>query len=417
MITIKLGKIFCKRYNKENGTSYSPKEIFTNVMAPLAWCDNEYLFCNTNDPFYQIKCGKDEEKKTVTKEKYESALNKFCDRVESDDFYGLMTTGKVYGGCVEVTDKKPKSTYCLVNDNLNFNLDDRYNSFIGMLLQVCVSGGFNVCLYNEDVVWMLYESMKAYRDYINSNEGVEGRKLSTWNGNYIVSKINNGRVDTNEFTDETGKMKTISITRLLIAMAKGKYNINHFGVHKIGKTNITCPMILVQTEPVRNLFKFYTTLVSGGDINDVKLFDEMFGGNMIYKFIESGAVTNGIITDKFKYELKTDKLTKKDATTIEKKIKIIESIMTQESKVISTEFGELVAKCRKNTNLTLTKETNAVFSAKNASQLINSIFSLCDASKSEVSDFEKVIEYMTNDMSKDEFTTILCHARFKSILA
>lgn len=410
MITIKLGKLFCKRYNKENGTSLSPKEIFTTVMAPLVWDDEEYLFWNTNDPFAQRKCSK------TNTDTFKDALDKFCARVESEEYFGLMTTGKVYGGCAEVGNKKPQSTYCLINDNLYFDIDDRYNSFIGMLLQVCVSGGFNVCLYNEDIVWLLFESMKEYRNYINNNDGVVGRKLSTWNGQYIVSKLINGRIDTNEFASEDGKIKTITITRLLIALAKGEHDIKMLGIHNIGQTNITGPMVVVETEPVRNLYKFYNILMEDNSVGDVKLFDEMFGGNLIYRFIENGAITNGIITDRFVYALKNDKLKQKDFNTIEKKIKLIESIMTKESKEISTELGELVAKCKRNTNKTLSSELNNVFSSKNATQLINSIMQLCDSSKSDIEDFDKVIDYMTNEMSRDEFVTILCHAKFKSFL-
>ena len=52
MITIKTGKIFCDRYNQENGTNLSPKEIFCEIIAPMAFKSNKHLINITNSKFF-----------------------------------------------------------------------------------------------------------------------------------------------------------------------------------------------------------------------------------------------------------------------------------------------------------------------------------------------------------------------------
>lgn len=412
MITIRLGKIFCDKYNKENGTSLSPKEIFRGVIAPLVWKGREFLFYVSNDSFAQLVS----HKKDTIKE-YEKTLDTFCENVETDNKFNLMTSLNVYGGCVDFDGKKVPSTYCLINDNIYFTIDERYQSFIGMCFQVCVDG-FNVCVYDEDFVWLVFEALKCYREFLDSNDTIEGRQLLKWSGHYVSQKITNGVVDPNDFFNITKKSKcvmkeSIHITRLMVCLSKLGVCPKFFGISSVGQTNTSLPMVMVNTGAIRNLFRFYDIVSKDVDIEDVKLFDSVFGGDIIVEAIENGALTQNIITKHIVEYLKDEKI----KGTVSIKEKIINSIMKKEDKQIAEELASLVVKCHKASgNKTIKSELEDLWSSRTENRFINSVISLCDSSCVDKSDFSNIIEYVIGDeMSgdRDRLSLILSVAKFK----
>ena len=80
MISIEIGKIFCKLYNRENKTNFSAREIFRQVIAPILFdFNNKKLLINwTNSKFF-INYIKD-----WTNEGFNKCLNDFCELVESE---------------------------------------------------------------------------------------------------------------------------------------------------------------------------------------------------------------------------------------------------------------------------------------------------------------------------------------------
>lgn len=404
MITIRLGKIFCDKYNKENGTSLSPKEIFRGVIAPLVWKGREFLFYVSNDSFAQLVS----HKKDTIKE-YEKTLDTFCENVETDNKFNLMTSLNVYGGCADFDGKKVPSTYCLINDNIYFTIDERYQSFIGMCFQVCVDG-FNVCVYDEDFVWLVFEALKCYREFLDSNDTIEGRQLLKWSGHYVSQKITNGVVDPNDFFNITKKGKcvmkeSIHITRLMVCLSKLGVCPKFFGISIAEKTNTSLPMIMVNTGATRNLFRFYDIVSKDVDIEDVKLFDSVFGDDIIKEVIENGALTQNIITKRIVNYLKDEKI----KGTISIKEKIIDSIMKSEDKQIAEELASLVIKCYKASgNKTIKPELENLWGSRTVNWFIKSIMSLCETSCVDESDFSNVVEYVTcDDMTGDRERLLL----------
>lgn len=412
MITIKIGKIFCDKYNKENGTSLSPKEIFRGVIAPLVWKGNEFLLDGGNGPFHQLIC----DKKDKIKE-FEKTLDAFCKNVETDNKFKLMTSLNVYGGCADFDGKKVPSTYCLINDNIYFSIDERYQSFIGMCLQICVDG-FNVCIYDESFVWLVFEALNCYREFLDTNDKIKGNQLLNWSGHYVSQRVTCDIVDPNEFFNMTkeGKYvmkKSIHITRLMVCLSKLGVCPKFFGIGSVGQTNTSFPMIMVNTGVTRNLFRFYDIVSKDVDIEDVKLFDDVFGGDIIWEVVENGALTQNIITKRIVKYLKDEKI----KGTVSIKEKIIDSIMKKEDKQIAEELATLVVKCHKASgNKTIKSELEDLWSSRTENRFINSVISLCDSSCVDESDFSNIIEYVIGDeMSgdRDRLSLILSVAKFK----
>lgn len=412
MITIRLGKIFCDKYNKENGTSLSPKEIFRGVIAPLVWKGNEFLLDGGNGPFHQLIC----DKKNKVKE-FQKTLDVFCKNVETDNIFRLMTSLNVYGGCGDFDGKKVLSTYCLINDNIYFSIDERYQSFIGMCLQVCVDG-FNVCIYDENFVWSVFESLKRYREFLDTNDKIKGNQLLNWSGHYVSQKAASGIVNPNEFFEKLkdGKLKvkkSIHISRLMVCLSRIGVFPKFFGISSVGQTNTSLPMIMVNTGATTNLFKFYNILSNDVDIENVKLFDDVFGGDVIMEVMENGALTRNIITKRMVNYLEDEKL----KGTITVKEKIIDSIMKKEDKQIAEELSSLVVKCyRASGNKTMKSELEDLWTSRTENKFINSVISLCESSGVDESDFSNVIEYVTCDEINGDIgrlSLIISVAKFK----
>lgn len=412
MITIRLGKIFCDKYNKENGTSLSPKEIFRGVIAPLVWKGKEFLFYVSNDKFAQLVS----HKKDTIKE-YEKTLDEFCESVESDNKFNLMTSLNVYGGCAVFDGTEVPSTYCLINDNIYFSVDERYQSFIGMCFQVCVDG-FNVCVYDENFIWLVFEGLKCYREFLDTNDKIEGRQLLKWSGLYISQKVSTGIIDPNEFFNISKKgeytmKESIHITRLMVCLSKFGVYPKFFGISSVGRTNISFPMIMVNTGATRNLFRFYDIVSKDVEIEDIKLFDSVFGDNIIWEVVENGALTQNIITKRIVKYLKDEKI----KGTFSIKEKIINSIMKKEDKQIAEELASLVVKCHKASgNKTIKSELEDLWSSRTENRFIKSVISLCNSSCVDESDFSNIIEYIIGDEmggDRDRLSLILSVAKFK----
>lgn len=414
MITIPLGETFCKKYNQENKTNYTPKEIFCKVLAPLAFENNKaYLIDMGNTPIGQ--------RTKTSKDSLEVAVQKFCDKLENEtDFHGLMTSTRVYGGCCEQSSTNCGTTYANINDNLYFDVNERYNSFNGMFFQLCVNG-FNVCINNENLIWLLFESMKEYRNYLDynlrsgDNEKFKKNKLLSWNTCYLYRKIINNEdcVNYDTFMNINGEIISSQCPNflcVLISLMKMGIQIPYIQLHKIGQQNVTCPVIHVSIPAMTNLYNVYSTLLATDfNVTDISLFNKLFGDSIIHAVIQTGAITPHLI--------KQTILDNNDRNIIKYKQEIINCFMTTEDKTIAKEFGNLMLQCDKASgNITIKTQVNNVFASKKFYWLQKSIISLLEICKKQYTDtlpdFKNVFEYMSDiePNEQDRFNNIMAYA-------
>jgi len=248
MITIQVGKLFCKLYNRENRTNLSAREIFRQVIVPILFdFNNKKLLINWSNSKFFINYIKD-----WTNEGFNKCLNDFCELVESEKG-GLMDSLKVYGGCASPYDTQskeykynPQTTSFCYEENQYFSIEERYYSWIGSAFLISCNG-FYIAIEDEAYVKEMYESIKAYHNALINNTDLKDKQLQTWNTLYFYSTFNKHNVDTivENYCDGNALKSTISFEHIVFTISKYLPNVKFINLESFGKQNITCGTVLV----------------------------------------------------------------------------------------------------------------------------------------------------------------------------
>lgn len=399
MNTIKAGELFCKKYNEVYNKRLTPKEIFCDVISPLLFYGDKSLVFWLNSVFSNSQ----------VEGSFEEKLNRFCNNVENDK-YGVMTILNVFGGCaVPGLGKDGVTTMFCYSDNLYFDIDERYCSFIGSIFSYNI-GDWNIVIENSDLIWQTYEGIIEYRKLIESDKRIKGNQLYKWNTAYIFIKVYNENIQyiTSEFYKKEEKSDLLSLETKKINFFNFLFLINNKNIKKIemfvdgkSKPNKSCGCVFIDIsymKRVNNIYKYLYEAVS----EDFRYadFNKIFGNedNIIIKAIENGYVTEGFFNP-----IETIK----DINKNKYKQKYIEIVMNDEVKKLAVDFATEIKNYKRNCRNNF-KEEN-IFKSKNVTELNNCLFEM---EKSDI--FEKVLEYLFDiAYKKDEFTLFMSYASFK----
>lgn len=344
MITIKTGKIFCDRYNQENGTNLSPKEIFCEIIAPMAFKSNKYLINITNSKFFTFLDDINKGKKVI--EDFEEVLDDFCTELEKCN-NGLMTTMNVFGGCaLPKSEKKEKTTMCLYNTNIYFNIDERYCSFIGAFFQLQFGSHF-VAINDSDFIWKLWNGIKIYKEYIECGDLLtKDKQINTWNTLYALYNnddnydVNN--IITNELKEgglSTEKNDFVTLMKIIYPL-----NIKYFETEAFGKLNTTSGVITLNPVKFRREYEYIESIFS--DVENKKFnykgYYDIFGGDIFYKMLQYGAISNKLHSVQQKWFNLTDNEIKRNKKNINYILKYLNFTMTQETIELAKKFVDTI---------------------------------------------------------------------------
>lgn len=375
MITIKSGELLVKRYNKENNTQLTPKEFFKSVIAPLLFYGNRHLVCWQNSKFSQY-INKNKIKlqtEGINAETFNNILNDFCEAIDNPR-NNVLTTLNIFGGCA--IPKYGVTTLFSYSDNLDFNQDERYCSFIGSSVALLIEG-WCVILDNEDVIWEIFKGIEKYRQIIDTNENLSGNQIYAWNTIYLFNKYL-GDVDTicDEYFDDNGKLSLnigsngISFSNFLYLIQSINKDIKmlHF-FNDNGHQTKSCTSVLIDLDYVSNQSKMFKQLYQTMNV-DFKYanFNKIFGGkNLFYKAIETGCITKGFFNPLLDVK-------KNDKENIKKnRIKYIEFIMTEEQKGMALRLAKAIKdKMKENPRVVYNPDIN-FFDVKDTPKLIKNI--------------------------------------------
>lgn len=179
MLTIRAGKLFVDKYNLENNSKLSPKEVFRVLCEKVFTKDKKgRLLVHWNNTKFDEKQKKNGD--------FNNRFKLFCSCVE-DSKYGLETMTNVYCGCAYPTNphrEAPTTEFCFC-DNLHFTNDERYFSFIGAILSVRI-GSWQSIIEDSEVLWVIFkEAIDSYREELNGDDKLKGNQLETYNGCFL----------------------------------------------------------------------------------------------------------------------------------------------------------------------------------------------------------------------------------------
>ena len=416
MITIRSGELFVEKYNEENGTNLTPKEIFC-MLAEKAFKGGRHMVFWHNSKF---KYYLDDYNKFLKGQKeepsFEDALNCFCDELENNNC-GVETLTNVYGGCAipNVGDMQTTEfNYC---DNLHFSIDERYCSFIGSFFQILV-GNFATVINNKEIIWLMYKSFNEYYDFICKNEVVADKQLPTWNGCYFYQEI----MKRSEFIVNkklnNNKVNTINFLEYLEAVSKlDNIKMSNMMFENFGQTNITCGCITLDLNNVKGWFNIFERIIANDDEEfDIEKYCKLFNKeNLLRVCMEFGEVTSNMIDPLFdiKKRMKNNEFSGKDKIKFLKEY--LKLIMSEKEINMAKDFGSFLAESSKSKKLySFKSELEAIFSSKKNTDLGNNLIAFCDKANvpyNEGVPYE-VITYFANDKSKDKFMEFLMYTKF-----
>lgn len=372
MNTIRSGEILLRRYNKENGTSLSPKEFFCDVIAPLLFYGEKYLVNWTNSKFFQYKKDLDNHKKELNEETFREVVNDFCVAIDNPT-NNVLTTLNIFGGCAK-PEYKQTTMFCY-SDNLDFDVNERYLSFIGSVVALQIEG-WNCLIYNEDIIWGVFLNIYRYKETLLNNHHIEDKQLYAWNTICLFNQYC-GNIDTicDEYIDSKGKLnvsKKIVFSNFIYLLLQLKQDIKLLDFFAIGQQNKSCSTIVFDLEYVTSQSKLYKRIY---DILQVDFryadFNKLFGGkNLFYKAIETGSISKGF----FNPLMDVKGNDKKDIN--KNRLVYIDLIMTKEQK----EMAKILAKkVKERADLTQRKvydPNKHIFKVSNKTTLIENITTL-----------------------------------------
>jgi len=381
MITIKAGKLFVEKYNEENGTNLTPKEVFC-MLADKAFRGGRHMVNWTNTPFFnylkdynKFLDGKREEPS------FEEAVEKFCDYVENRNC-GLESSLNVYGGCAEKGNSPDilattEFNYC---DNLHFTIDERYCSFIGSFFQICVAG-FSTVLNNKKMLWLMYESFNEYYKFIHENDVVRDKQLPSWNGCYFYQKMMNkpGFIHKKTSGDSIGTLDYLEFLEVIIRHREN--NIKNLVFENFGQTNTTAGCVTLDLDGVYSWLDIMDKVVANIDEEfDLEKYSKLFSkGNLLRMSFETGEVTSNMLDPLYDFKRRRSEEEYKNKEGI-KFLKIyLKFIMTAKELELAKQFGAFLKDAPKKDKkvLSVKEEIKSILSSKNLTKFGDAIFEFC----------------------------------------
>lgn len=261
MITIKLGRIFLDKYNLENKTSFTPKECWTDIIAPLIMGRKEgKCFTDFFNTAVHPKYLNPGFKKTKNPNEFiTNQIQLFCNQLESEETLRMSYLNVFGGGGCSIS----PSSFC-TNDNY-FTLDECYLSFIGYLFTINLNG-IAFAFYNKDLVWELWSGLNIYRQLLDNNDSLQGGQCQTWNNLWLQYRLNSPKEklmilgerinnDVKKQNDKYGEKFTNQTFLPLFLRIIMEYPVSYLIAKNYGQTNTTYPPILIKTDFTKEIYE------------------------------------------------------------------------------------------------------------------------------------------------------------------
>lgn len=180
MYTAYIGRRIVDLYNEhENeGALLEPREFFDDVLFPMAFDDERYLFWPNNAPFAQPKYSGSREDPEVRQEALAETHEKIGD---IDRPVGHLFMGGMADGAMETTSGQVSTV------GASADSEEAYCSWIGALAGIGCSG-LSFLIDHDAVLRAVLEGWPLYRRYLDHTPSMKGNQISTWNGWWLTHR-------------------------------------------------------------------------------------------------------------------------------------------------------------------------------------------------------------------------------------
>lgn len=288
MISINVGRIFLKAFNKKNNKSYSSKEFFEKIFFDLFFNHSKYMIWPTNSPFVQMKKG--QKIHLLSKEERRDKLNEFFVKAKTETPDSSFAIGFPASELKEFA-----TTSGLVSDlGISADESDIYYSWIGSGLGIGVSGGVCIFFTEPKILLKIFEGWYVYRDFLNdeSLDKLAPNKINSWNGQWLNYVYHNKKSDVNcDFAslshrqvfkqEKSGSIivETITWSRLFFNISKQFPDQTLMGyVYSLGQTNKTWGFFPFHFKQAQTIKHFYKLLFGENNaIKDSAAYEDIYG--------------------------------------------------------------------------------------------------------------------------------------------
>jgi len=299
MISINVGRVFLKAYNKKNNQSYSSKEFFEKIFFELFFNHPKYMIWPTNSPFVQMKKG--QKPHLLSAEERREKLNDFLIKAKTETPDSSFAIGFPASELKEFA-----TTSGLVSDlEISADESDIYYSWIGSGLGIGVSGGVCIFFSEPDILLKIFEGWSVYRKFLNDEtlKKFAPNKINSWNGqwlNYVYDKkykdnfdfvsLDNQRIFKHEKSGAI-LIETIRWSKLFFNISRKFPDKTLMGyVYSLGQTNKTFGFFPFHFKQAQTIIHFYKLLFGENKaIRDRAAYENLYGAH-IKRACELGSI-------------------------------------------------------------------------------------------------------------------------------
>jgi hypothetical protein len=290
MYTAYIGRRAIGLYNKHlnDGPPLSPRAFFDDVLFPVFFDDERYLFWPNNAPFAQPKYSGSRGDPSVRQE----ALAETHEKIEAIERpVGHLLMGGMADGPMETTSGQVSTVGTAATP------DDAYCSWAGAMCGVGVEGGLSMLIDHDEILLALIEGWSHYRSYLDQTPGLKGNQIETWNGQWLSHRFGWGYRDHDPLRDFDPHVTSTGIStkdwaQVLFALARHLPDRRlTVYVYSLGNTNTTIGFRQLLLPEVQYLAELYERLF--GDVEGVsarRLADAFDPEYSIYRACEQGAI-------------------------------------------------------------------------------------------------------------------------------
>lgn len=297
MITSIIGKTFLKAFNEKKQSNLSAKEFFDTEYFKLFFDHPKYLQWVTNSPFVQMKSG--QKPHLLTPEERAEKLEALHDKVANEAPDASFALG--YPASEE---KEFASTSGLITDiSTAYNGEDIYCSWLGSSLGIGVAGGYNLLIDDAELLLLIFDGWKFYRQYLNDPtlEQLRGNQINSWNGQWLTYRL--GKSYREDFTfsnledeeifstkENLIEVDTVDWARLFFSLSREYPDRKLMTyIYSFGQTNKTVGFIPLYLKSGTRLKEIYKHLYQNEERFDQKEFQSLYGRH-IKRACELGSI-------------------------------------------------------------------------------------------------------------------------------
>ncbi|MDR3611556.1 MAG: hypothetical protein P4L27_13390 [Ignavibacteriaceae bacterium] len=277
-----IGKKLIDLANKQEGKTRTSKEFIEEVYFPLFYDHPKYLHWTINSPFVQGY----KSNNPPSKEKRTDNLKKLHEKVSCDKPDASFAIG--FGAADDTATTSGQMT----SIEIPVAGEDIYASWIGAGLGIGVNGGLVLLIDNLEILNLLFEGWKRYRELLNDTNHLKGNQIETWNGQWLTFALNNPEYRQQLFTpleqknNDSINIPTQNWVKVLFAMSRRfpDQNLRTY-VYSLGQTNVTLGFIQINLPEIKREIDMYDYLF--GELKGVnrKAIDDVYNTEFGFKTV------------------------------------------------------------------------------------------------------------------------------------